>query len=161
MIGELAAALDSERAQARTEIERLRQIIGTLQRDRFGRRSERLHDAQLQLGLEDLDADIARVEAKLTPPAAGRQREASAPTDERRSLADHLPRDDVSLDIALAVCPGCGGAVHKIGETVSVRSGRVTMTFQSSSSTGEPLPRMTNPFTGQMWPGLRARAEAP
>src|SRR5215469_3322970 len=79
MIGELAAALDSERAQARTEIERLRQIIGTLQRDRFGRRSERLHDDQLQLGLEDLDADIARVEAKLTPPAAGRQREASAP----------------------------------------------------------------------------------
>jgi len=119
MIGELAAALDSERAQARTEIERLRQIIGTLQRDRFGRRSERLHDDQLQLGLEDLDADIARVEAKLTPPAAGRQREASAPTDERLSLANHLPRDDVSLDIGLAVCPGCGGAVHKIGETVS------------------------------------------
>src|SRR5262245_11035221 len=119
MIGELAAVLDSERAQARTEIERLRQIIGTLQRDRFGLRSERLHDDQLQLGLEDLDADIARVEAKLTPPAAGRQREASATTDERPSLANHLLRDDVSLDIGLAVCPGCGGAVHKIGETVS------------------------------------------
>ena len=41
MIGELAAALDSETARARTEIERLRQIIGTLQRGRFGRRSER------------------------------------------------------------------------------------------------------------------------
>ena len=67
MIGELAAALDSERAQARMEIERLRQIIGTLQRGRFGRRSERLHDDQLQLGLEDLDAEIAR-------PQVGRER---------------------------------------------------------------------------------------
>jgi len=41
MIGELAPALDSERARARTEIERLRQVIGTLERGRFGRRSER------------------------------------------------------------------------------------------------------------------------
>ena len=59
MIGELATALDSERAQAGSEIDRLRQIIATLQRGRFGRRSERLADDQLQLGLEDLDADKA------------------------------------------------------------------------------------------------------
>jgi hypothetical protein len=49
MIGELAAALDSETARARTEIERLRQIIGTLQRGRFGRRSERLHEVDTSL----------------------------------------------------------------------------------------------------------------
>jgi hypothetical protein len=34
--------------------------VKALQRGRFGRRSERLDDGQLQLGLEDLDADIAR-----------------------------------------------------------------------------------------------------
>ena len=53
MIGELTTALDSERVQAQAEIERLRQIVKMLQRSRFGRRSERLDDDQLQLGPED------------------------------------------------------------------------------------------------------------
>jgi hypothetical protein len=44
MIGDLTAALDSERAEAQTEIERLRQIVKAIQRSRFGRRSERLDD---------------------------------------------------------------------------------------------------------------------
>ena len=118
MIGELAAALDSERAQARTEIDRLRQIIGTLQRGQFGRRSERLTDDQLQLGLEDLVTDIARVDTKLAA-TADRGKEASAATDRRPSLADHLAREDISLDLGLAGCPCCGGAVYRIGETVS------------------------------------------
>ena len=56
MIGELASALDSERTQAQAEIDRLREIVKALQRSRFGRRSERLDDDQLRLGLEDLDA---------------------------------------------------------------------------------------------------------
>jgi transposase len=117
MIGELAAALESERTDARTEIDRLRQIIRTLQRGRFGRRSERLDDDQLQLGLEDLDADIARVEAKSAPSATPQRKDADA--GPRPSLADHLPCEDRILAMEIAVCPGCGGAIHKIGETVS------------------------------------------
>ena len=35
------------------------------------------------------------------------------------SLPDHLPRQDVTLDIGAGACPCCGGAVHEIGETVS------------------------------------------
>ena len=44
------------------EIERLQAIIKKLQRMQFGRRSERLDPNQLALGLEDIDADIGRIE---------------------------------------------------------------------------------------------------
>ena len=120
MIGELTTAFDSERVRARAEIERLRQIVKMLQRSRFGRRSERLDDDQLQLGLKDLGADIGRAEADLPPEPAGTEpklRRTSA--DSRPSLPDHLPREELTVDIAPAVCPCCGGAVHQIGETVS------------------------------------------
>ena len=72
MIGNLVAARNSERAEALAEIDRLRRIVKTLQRSQFGRRSERLDEDQLQLGLEDLDADIARAEAAL-PEERGRK----------------------------------------------------------------------------------------
>ena len=118
MIGELATALDSERAEARAEIERLQQIVKVLQRDRFGRRSERLDDDQLRLGLEDLDADIASVEAK-APAVVAAASETAPSRSDRVCLPDHLPRTETTVDIAPAVCPCCGGAVHRIGETVS------------------------------------------
>src|ERR1700686_2581470 len=51
--------------EAQAEIERLRLIVQKLQRSQFGWRAERLDDDQLQLGFEDLNADIARVEATL------------------------------------------------------------------------------------------------
>ena len=111
MISDLAVALDSERAEAQAEIDRLRQMVKMLQRNRFGRRSERLDDDQLLLGLEDLDADIARAEADL-PPAPGKEQKPRR--DHRSSLPDHLPREDVTLDIDANVCPRCGGAIHKI-----------------------------------------------
>jgi len=95
------------------EIERLQSIIKTLQRAQFGRRSERLDPDQLELGLEDLDADIGRVEAAqpiIIAKTDGRPR--------RKPLPDHLPRDDVRLDIDGEVC-ACGGGLHCIGESVS------------------------------------------
>src|SRR4051795_9683567 len=48
-----AACAGRDAAQA--EIEKLRLLIRQLQRNRFGRRSERLDPDQLQLGLEDLE----------------------------------------------------------------------------------------------------------
>jgi transposase len=56
--------------EAQAEIERLHLIIKQLQRSQFGRRAEQLRNDQLQLGLEDLNVDLARVEARL-PPAKG------------------------------------------------------------------------------------------
>jgi transposase len=103
--------------QAQAEIERLRLIVQKLQRSQFGRRAERLDNDQLQFGFEDLEADIARVEAKLAPEGASATRPSSR-TD-RPSLPGHLSRQDIRLDLEHQACPCCGGALHMIGETVS------------------------------------------
>ena len=118
MIGVLVAERDHERSEAQAEIDRLRNLVKTLQRSQFGRRSERLDHDQLQLGLEDLDADIARAEAALPETPASKTR--PEPTVEGRlSLPDHLEREDVTLDVAAGACPCCGGEIHKVGESVS------------------------------------------
>ena len=101
------------------EIERLQRLIKQLQRARFGRQSERLDPNQLALGLEDLDADIARAEADLPPLAPGKEEKPRRASDDRPSLPDHLPREDMMLDIGSDACPCCGETIHKIGETVS------------------------------------------
>lgn len=118
MIGELMSARDFERSEAQAEIDRLRSIVKTLQRHQFGRRSERLDSDQLQLGLEDLDADIAGVEATL-PKTGDKPASPSRFSGERPSLPDHLPRETIALDIEADVCSCCGGPIHKIGENVS------------------------------------------
>src|SRR6478735_9987446 len=69
----LVRSLAAERtslSEAKAEIERLHLIIKKLQRSQFGRRAERLDDDQMQLGLEDLNTDLARVEASLPLPQA-------------------------------------------------------------------------------------------
>jgi transposase len=101
--------------EAQAEIERLRLIVQKLQRSQFGRRAERLDDDQLQLGFEDVNTDIARVEASL--PSATVKTQRSRP--DRPSLPAHLPREDIRLDLEHQACPCCGGELHVIGETVS------------------------------------------
>jgi transposase len=116
----MVRTLAAERAdltQAQAEIERLRLIVQKLQRSQFGRRAERLDDDQMQLGLEDLDADIARAEATL-PSESGKTRTHRSQTD-RPSLPAHLTREDMRLDPEHQTCPCCGGKLHMIGETVS------------------------------------------
>jgi transposase len=98
------------------EIERLQRIIKALRRGQFGRRSERLDPDQLALGLEDLDADLARMESRQSPPAA---KDEETETGGRPTLGDHLPRDEVTCDVGHELCPDCGGALHEVGESVS------------------------------------------
>jgi transposase len=120
MLQRMVRGLAAERtilSEAQAEIERLRLIVQKLQRSQFGRRAERLDDDQLQLGFEDLDADIARVEATL-PPGAAKLSMARSQTD-RPSLPAHLPREKMRLDLGHRACPCCGGPLHAIGETVS------------------------------------------
>jgi transposase len=107
----------SELSQAQAEIERLKLIIRRFQRAQFGRRSERIDGDQLALGLEDLDADIARLQAR--HPAASAHDLGSQSAPHRQGLPDHLPREDIAIDIDERVCPCCGGALHVIGETIS------------------------------------------
>ena len=106
---------DNERRDG--EIEKLRLIIRQLQRGQFGRRSERLDPDQLRFGLEELDADIGRVEAK--QPALPADEAGSEEKPPRPMFAEHLPREDVTLALDTGACPDCGGALHPIGVTTS------------------------------------------
>ena len=120
LVRDLAAQMagdQTELAQARSEVERLRLIIQRLQRLQFGRRSERIDGDQLALGLEDLDADMARAQAG--DPAASESNAGSERKLRRQGLPGHLPREDVAIDVDGEACPCCGGTLHAIGETVS------------------------------------------
>jgi transposase len=114
LVRDLAARVEERDGQ----IEKLRLIVRQLQRGQFGRRSERLDPDQLQLGLEDLDADIARAQAAEPRPA-----DATAPDRERRqrrlAFPEHLPREAIDLDLGTRQCPACAAALHPIGETTS------------------------------------------
>jgi len=124
LVRDLAEVVERQKADL-AELESLRQQLRQMQRTVFGRRSERLDPDQLDLGLDDLEADIARVEAKL---AADRPDTAPEPANERegrgRDWPDHLPLHDVimepeGLDAAAGVCPCCGDALHAAGETIA------------------------------------------
>jgi transposase len=121
---------------ALTEIERLQLLIHGLQRNRFGRRSEKLDDEQLQRGLEDLEQSVAEQEAGLdaaTTAAEPSATEPSAPEPKnaprlprtkpakrnRGALPAHLPRIEVIVDVEDKACPCCGGTTHVIGEDVA------------------------------------------
>jgi transposase len=120
LVRDLAAVRESERtglAEAQAEIERLRLIVQKLQRSQFGRRAERLDDDQLQLGFEDLGADIARAEATL--PSAAAKAPRIKPQTDRPSLPAHLFREGMQIDLEHRACPCCGGELHLIGKTVS------------------------------------------
>lgn len=65
------AALKAVLSAALTEIERLHQLIAGLQRHRFGRRSEKLDDAAVEQGAEDLGQALAEQQAGLEAAAAG------------------------------------------------------------------------------------------
>ncbi len=101
------------------EIGRLQRLLKQLQRTQFGRRSERLDPDQLALGIEDLDADIARAEAHHAAPSASDPEPGPRAASRRPTLPDHLPREDVTLDVESDECPGCGGRLHSIGAATS------------------------------------------
>lgn len=121
LVRDLAELVERQKADL-AELESLRQQLRQMQRTVFGRRSERLDPDQLDLGLEDLEADIARVEAKLA--ASDPEPPAKEPAGRSRDWAEHLPHRDVTvephgLDAENTVCPCCGGALHAAGETIA------------------------------------------
>lgn len=112
----LVRSLAAERtslSEAQAEIERLHLIIKKLRRSQFVRRAERLDDDQLHLGLEGIEVELARIEARL--PAVNTK---AARPAERPNLPAHLAREDVRSDVESQACPCCGGALHLIGETI-------------------------------------------
>jgi hypothetical protein len=101
------------------EIEALKLTIAKLRRDKFGTSSERgarLFD-QLELQLAELEErasqDMATAALK-APPTTDQERLRPA----RRVLPQHLPRERV-VHATPSSCPGCGGALRKLGEDIS------------------------------------------
>jgi transposase len=102
----------------RSEIEHLKLLIAKLRRMQFGRRSEKVERQieQLELKLEELEARRAGVE----PPAHTLPIERATPASKKRHpLPEHLPRITHTHLPAQQSCPGCGGAMKKLGEDVS------------------------------------------
>jgi transposase len=118
LVRDLAGALD----EGQTEIDRLRLIIRQFKRAQFGRRSEQLNPDQMAFGLEDLEADLARAEARRRALAASAGSDAAAAQDKqphRGPLPADLPRDETVVPVPHDVCPDCGGALQDAGVTSS------------------------------------------
>ena len=93
-----------------------------LQRLQFGRKSERLPEEQLHLGLEDLETAVAEGEARAEQrdPALRHERTAKRRAN-RGALSAHLPRIEVVLEPRDTACPCCRTAMVVIGEDRSER----------------------------------------
>jgi transposase len=108
------ATLQAILRAALAEIERLQLLIAGMQRNRFGRRSERLDDAAFEQGVEDLEQSVAEqmagLEAAMPPPPTSPKprtdpSDAPSPKRNRGALPAHLPRLEVVVDVADKTCP--------------------------------------------------------
>jgi transposase len=102
------------------ENDKLRLLIQRLMRGQLGRRSEQLTADQLQLGIEDQEQTVAEhqtAQDAAVPDGAAKPRpRAPRPARNHGALPAHLPRYEVVIDAPHDACPGCGGAMHCIGE---------------------------------------------
>jgi hypothetical protein len=91
-------ALQGAVSERDAEIEKLRLLIQRLLRHQFGRRSEKLSADQLQLGLEDLEQDLAANEAA--------QDEKASQDSQARSRYRRMPNATTAPAIAPAALRG-------------------------------------------------------
>jgi transposase len=121
-----AAHLAAELSTRTTEIEHLKLVLAKLRRMQFGRSSEKLDQQieQLELQLEDLEAEEAIAEAKAPAEVAPRKKA------ERKLLPPHLPREERVQTPARDACPDCGGNLKYLGEDVSEQLEYVPASFR-------------------------------
>jgi transposase len=121
----------AEKARVIEQNDRLRQIIRDLQRQQFGRRSERIDPDQLALALEELEqaaVSIVAEQEKRSPAVKAERARRQGPG--RASLPAHLPRVEVVVEPEDMACPCCGGALHVIGEDRSERLDVIPAQYQ-------------------------------
>jgi transposase len=120
MLRDVVTAAAQQHGELHAENDKLRMLIQRLLRHRFGRRSGKLTDDQLQFGLEDLEQTIAENQAgqDAAEDAANRRcgRRGARAHRNHGALPAHLPRDEVLIDIEDHHCPCCGGSLQVIGE---------------------------------------------
>ena len=137
LAGERNVAI-AQRDAALQENEKLLLILSQYKRALFGRRSEKVDADQLQLLLSGNEASIVAGAANENAAADGADTKAGAPDKAARPrpnrnrgmLPVHLPRVDVVIDVESKICPCCGGALHKIGETVKEMLDVVPVQYQ-------------------------------
>jgi transposase len=116
----------AERDQVIRQNDRLRHTLSQLRRNQFGRKSEKLDEDQLTLGLEDIETAIAAGEASEEKAdatlAASRKK---ARNVNRGRLPANLPREEIIIEPPSKLCPCCGGELHRIGEDVSERLDKI------------------------------------
>ncbi len=111
----------SELAERDSRLERIMALLQTLRRAQFGRRSEKLDPAQLNLALEDLEIAIAAAQADKDKQVRTRSTPRTTAATKRAPLPAHLPRIERVLAPDSTVCPCCSEALHLIGEDRSER----------------------------------------
>ncbi|MBV9307838.1 MAG: IS66 family transposase [Acidobacteriaceae bacterium] len=101
------------------EIEHLKLLIAKLQRQQFGRKSERVERQieQLEQRLEDLETSRAERRSAETPETVAGVTAPRRPV--RKPLPAHLPRETNTYAPPHQACPSCGGALRPLGEDVS------------------------------------------
>jgi transposase len=121
----------AERDRVAAQNERLAHMLRQLRRNHFGRKSEKLGDDQLNLGLEDLETSIASSDAaaeKADATLAASRRKARRVN--RGNLPAHLPREEIIIDPPSKVCPCCRGDLHVIGEDTSERLDKIPAKYR-------------------------------
>src|ERR1700685_396071 len=117
----LVLAKQAELDSRTTEIESLKLLIVKLKRMHFGPSSEKYDRdlQQLELRLEDLEANQAAAEPPPTAPATVACKQTAPLKPARRPLPAELPRETETIAPAQEACPDCGGALRRLGEDVS------------------------------------------
>lgn len=117
----LLIAKQSELDSRNTEIENLKLLILKLKRMHFGQRLEKLkHDIeQLELRLEDLEANQAAAEPLPIQPASVGLNHKPASKPARRPLPAELPREVETIAPKQEACPDCGGTLRLLGEDIT------------------------------------------
>jgi len=112
------AALQAAKDEADARIDRLHALLKTLERARYGRRSEALTLDQHEFTFEEIQTGLGAIEAKLDTVAKAPQPRAPRP---RKKLPAHLERVEVVIEPE-ATCSTCGsGERVKIGEDIAER----------------------------------------
>jgi transposase len=103
------------------EIESLKLLIVKLKRMHFGPSSEKRDRdiQQLELRLEDLEANQAVTEPPPTAPVTVASKQTAPMKPARRALPAELPRETETIAPAQEACPDCGGPLRRLGEDVA------------------------------------------
>ncbi|HDR9140498.1 TPA: IS66 family transposase, partial [Burkholderia vietnamiensis] len=111
------AELRKQLSSRALEIEHLKLTIAKLRRMQFGRKSEKLDRQieQLELRLEDLQADEGAADVAAAPEAKRPRREGPS----RKPLLEHLEREERVHLPPDDDCPDCGGQLKPLGEDVA------------------------------------------